>query len=99
MLDAPSHCFYLILDKKFARHNPTWDNLQYMETFLATLKPFSTLTDAFSGAKTVTISNVWPMIKLIEKTCREEISCDVPIECKAVSSEIRSNIWSYIDSR
>ena len=70
-----------------------------METFLHTLEPFRTLTDALSSSKSISISNVQPMLDHIESQCNEEIAADVPEDCKALSSEMRSKIWNYIDSR
>lgn len=70
-----------------------------METFLATLKPFAALTDALSNSKSVTISKVWPMIKLVEKSCSEAIEADVSEECKTVSKDIQTSLWEYVESR
>lgn len=86
-------------DRKFAKHNPTWENLQYIEMLIETLRPFSALTDALSNSKSVTISKVWPMVQLIKRACQQDIECDVSDDCRTVSKEIRTSVWEYVDSR
>lgn len=71
----------------------------YMETFIATLKPFSQLTDGLSNSQSVSIANVMPLLTHIEKVCAQDVHIDVSEECKAVSTDIRSKIWTYIDKR
>ena len=70
-----------------------------METFLATLRPLSTLTDALSNSNTVSICNVYPTVQEVKLSCETPISIDVPAEYKQMSSEIQSGIWSYMHDK
>ena len=86
-------------DRKFSKHTPTWQNLMYMETFLATLQPLSTLTDALSNTNSVSICNVHPTIESVKRSCQNPITIDVPDEYKAISKAIQSDIWTYIHDK
>ena len=46
---------------------PSDSKFSVLETVVAVLKPLSTLTDALSGDKQVTISAIFPVLKYIQK--------------------------------
>ena len=70
-----------------------------MEMYLATFNPFSKLTDALSSSCNVSISNVHPMLIHIEKECKTAITIDVTDECRHISKEVQSALWTYISTR
>ena len=79
--------------------SPDWETICCMEMFVDTLKPFSTLTDAMSMEKSVSICSLYPLLLHIKDQCDAEISADINAELKAISKSIRASIWSYINDR
>ena len=70
-----------------------------MEMFVATLEPFSTLTDVMSMEKDVGVCSLYPLLKHIKDICERPVETDLSDDLKAASAAVRSYIWKYIDDR
>lgn len=83
--------------------NLSVQSVSLMEKFVESLKPFSSLTDALSGEKTVTISCIYPLLKHIKDICTEDYGDEEDHgdeeDLRALSSEIRTFIWNYVKER
>ena len=61
-------CAVLADDQKNRHRMPSNTDISVLETIVTALKPLSTLTDALSGEKQVTISNIRPVLKHLQDT-------------------------------
>ena len=93
---------WCIVDRKFAKICPSWDSICLMEMFVLTMGPFSTLTDILSTEKTVSISNLYPLMQHIKKTCESDLALKMPDASEEIielSRLILRDVWTYIKTR
>ena len=88
-----------IVDRKYGSLSPSWDTICCVNMFVSTLKPFTMLTDSMSAEKTVSMCSLYSLSLHIKKECETSINCDLSVELKQTSENIRSTVWEYIRER